>query len=124
MARSDNGRKLRKQLIAISKEVAEALPRAALRGGTIIETGAKQNLVDKGHVVTGTLLRDIKAGLGKVTRTSAEALIGTAVHYGKYVEALPDGGFLFESSEENTPKALREAGIVIEEAMREGARAA
>lgn len=118
---SDNGRRFTTQIKRMGKRISEVLPRAALRGGTIIETGAKQKIVEKGHVVTGTLLRSVNTQLGEVTPNLAEALTGTAVLYGKYVEALDDGGFLFESSEENTAKAVRAAADTIEQAMEESA---
>lgn len=118
---NDNGKKLSKQLRVMGRNISAVLPRAALRGGTVIETEAKRKIVEKGHVITGNLLRSINTQLGKVTPTEAEALIGTWVLYAKYVEALDDGGFLFEASEEKLAEALRVAAETIEDAMKAAA---
>ena len=47
-----------------------------------------------GHVVTGNLRRSIRTE-AIVEESKLEVIIGTNVEYAPYVEALPDGGYLF-----------------------------
>lgn len=122
------------------------LARAALLGGVEIERGAKELVVKKGHVRTGTLLRNITTQLGRVTITSAEALVGVSVVYGRAVENLPatgrraptsyyyrgrlvkvpgrgeGGGYLFPAAEERLPRAVQIAAQVLSEAIARGAK--
>ena len=95
---------------------------AVLRGAQPIVHRAKEILIENRHFITGTLHRSINAQLGEVSKGSATALIGTHVVYGKYVEALPDGGFLFRAAEERLAEALRVAGDTLERELKAGAK--
>lgn len=103
---------------AIIREVAIA----ALRGGTVIQLRAKELLIILRHYKTGTLHRSITVQLIEVTRNGAKVAIGTLVTYGKYVEALDDGGFLFRAAEERLALAIRVAGESLDRAIKAGAK--
>ncbi len=111
-------REYRRQLQRLGRELQRELGHAALLGASVIVRGAKEKITVKGHIVTGALRRDINAQLASSTPTVAVVAVGVALHYGKYVEALPDGGFLFESVEENTAEAIRVIGHELEAAIR------
>ena len=107
--------------IAKIKIADKVLKKAALvamdQASASVARRAKEILVEKKHIRTGNLRRSItsKAKLDKDTKIIG--IIGTDVHYAPYVEALPDGGYLYEALREEGKKALRLFKIKIEEAV-------
>ncbi len=93
-----------KTLLAQTKS---AMPRALLGAGQIIEARAKEIITEKGHVDTGNLRRSINAQLGELTEERTEVLVGSFVVYAKKIEDLPDGGYLFEATQETMPLQVR-----------------
>jgi hypothetical protein len=90
------------------------LGRALQNAGQIIEARAKEIITEKGHIVTGNLRRSINTQVVQTGSTLA-AEVGTFVFYAPFVEALPDGGYLFPASEEKFGEVttiLAEQGIV------------
>lgn len=83
------------------------LARIAMQGGFIVEARAKEIIIEKGHVVTGTLLRSINTQLTKVEAFSAHVEVGTFVIYGPFIENLDDGGYLLPASIETFPEVTR-----------------
>ena len=106
----------------IKNNIARAAAIAALRGGTVIQLRAKEILIINRHYITGTLHRSVTVQLIEVNRFGAAVAIGTQVIYGKYVERLDDGGFLFRAAEEKLAEALRVAGASLDEAIKAGAK--
>lgn len=119
---ADSLKRFRGRLENIKDHVAKAAAAAVLRGGTVIQLRAKEILIENRHYVTGTLHRSVTVQLGTVSRFHASALIGTHVHYGKYIEALDDGGFLFRAAEERLAQALQVAGQSLDEAIKASAK--
>lgn len=64
---------------------------------------AKFFLTENHHVKTGNLRRSVKGEARQVSLTVIEGQVGTNVHYAPYVEALPDGGYLYRSVQEKIP---------------------
>lgn len=96
------------------EQISSELPRVMVNAGQIIEARAKEILTEKGHVVTGNLRRSINTQIVEAQEMSVRVEVGTFVDYAIYVEALPDGGFLFPASEETFPvvtQFLFERGI-------------
>lgn len=60
-----------------------------------------------GHIDTGNLRRNIKSDVAWTGDYEITAVIGTDVPYAIYVEALPDGGFLYRAVMEKSPDALK-----------------
>jgi hypothetical protein len=94
-----------------------ALGRIMVNAGQLIEARAKEIITEKGHIVTGTLRRSINTQLQKAGVLSQRLTVevGTAIHYAPYVEALPDGGYLFPASEQKFNEVttiLSEQGVV------------
>lgn len=94
---------LRKKNQEFYAAVQGRLPMVMVNAGQIVEARAKEILTENGHVVTGNLRRSISTLLTSATPTRVEVQVGTFVDYAIYVEALPDGGFLFPASEQTFP---------------------
>jgi hypothetical protein len=77
-----------------NKNIKAELQKEIFQAGTIIQVEAQRILTEKGHVVTGNLRRSINTQV-VVEDTLLEVDIGTNVEYAPYIEALPDGGYLF-----------------------------
>lgn len=99
--------KIKERNLRLLKQLQSNMPRVMLNAGQIIEARAKEIITEKGHVVTGNLRRSINTQLGEVSATRIEVLIGTWVEYAPFVEALPDGGFLFPAAIESLPAVNR-----------------
>lgn len=107
----------------VGRELQVELARAGLKGGFVMVRAAKRKITEKGHVDTGALRRDINAQIKKSMPTSVDVAVGCSLHYAKYVEALPDGGFLFEAVEESAAEAVRVTGAELEKAISRAAAA-
>ncbi len=118
----DTPQRFRGRVENIKNELIKAVAIAALRGGTVIQLRAKEILIQNRHYITGTLHRSITVQLIEANKNGAVVAIGTAVIYGKYVERLDDGGFLFRAAEEKLAEALRVAGASLDEAIRASAK--
>lgn len=116
----------------LQEEVRDEIGRSMGRACTIIETQAKTNITEVewttksgiyrgmgikktyypagstliGHVQTGNLRRSIKSKWGFTSQFEIVGVIGTDVPYAPYVEALPDGGFLFPALIKAGPQAV------------------
>ena len=77
-----------------NKNIKAELQKEIFQAGTLIQVEAQRILTEKGHVVTGNLRRSINTQV-IVQDTLLEVDIGTNVEYAPYIEALPDGGYLF-----------------------------
>lgn len=85
-----------------------AVPQAA----EIINTGAKDKLTEKNHVVTGNLRRsghvsrDVSEvhGVAGSSEVTVRAVISFPPIYALKIEQLPDGGYLYEATEENAAR--------------------
>ena len=85
--------------IALSLAIANPklhseLAKGMFRAGVAVQKRAQEIITEKGHVVTGNLRRSIHTEV-TVEEDKMEVQIGTNVEYAPYVEALPDGGYLF-----------------------------
>ena len=67
---------------------------------------AKEIITDKGHIITGSLRRSIRAIVKQMVAGAIEGRIGSHLHYAYYVEALPDGGYLFQALTEKWDCAM------------------
>lgn len=93
--------------VMVGDDEASTAAKALLDGGMIIAARAQEILTEKGHIVTGNLRRSISAQLNTTTRNRIEVEVGTWVEYAPFVEALPDGGYLFPASEEAFPTVVQ-----------------
>jgi hypothetical protein len=99
--------KIKERNLRMLKQIQSNMPRVMMNAGQIIEARAKEIITEKGHIVTGNLRRSINTQLGEVSATRIEVLVGTWVEYAPFVEALPDGGFLFPAAIESLPAVNR-----------------
>ncbi|MFC1709503.1 HK97 gp10 family phage protein [Candidatus Omnitrophota bacterium] len=76
------------------------------RGAIMIQDKAKTIITEKRHVVTGNLRRGIKHKVGWTSSFNIEGVIGSDVPYAPYIEALPDGGFLYPALMQESQNAL------------------
>jgi hypothetical protein len=90
-----------------TNDAQSAAARALLDGGWLIAARAKEIITEKGHIVTGNLRRSITAQIGATSDDRLEVEVGTWLFYAPFVEALPDGGYLFPASEEQFPNVVR-----------------
>ena len=118
----DSPAQFARRIRGIRGQIQKALPRAGLAGGLVIVQLAKEKLTQKRHVRSGALRRSVDEDLRSVTEAEVAVAIGSPLHYAKYVEALPDGGYLFEATEEGRARAIAVAGRILEDAIRQGAR--
>lgn len=119
---ADSLPRFRGRVEKIKDFLARSAAIAVLRGATVIQLRAKELLIILRHYKTGTLHRSITVSLIEVNRYGAAAAIGTQVTYGKYVERLDDGGYLFRAAEEKLAEALRVAGASLDQAIKAGAK--
>ena len=82
------------------KNLATDAGRALQRGGLLIQARAQEKIVEKGHVVTGSLLRSINTQVQPERMNMISVLVGSFMFYAPFVENLPDGGYLNEAAEE------------------------
>ena len=79
--------------------VSGDMERIAMNAGRLIERRAKENISGENghtrHIKTGNLRRNIKSKVGWASTFELVGIIGTDVDYAPYIEALPDGGFLY-----------------------------
>lgn len=106
-----------KRFREFKEQMLEAARFTTHRGGEIINAQAKDNLTEKGHVVTGTLRRSgwVK---DEETRHSIRAIISFPVGYAEDVEELPDGGYLHPAIEEKTNEVYQYMQADLAEAIR------
>jgi len=79
---------------------------------------AKDILTENRHVKTGNLRRSIKAEAHFESDTLIVGTTGTDVHYAPYVEALPDGGYLYRAFREVVPKSIDDIRKKLKEAFK------
>ena len=99
-----------KEIAEISAQLAQAQiammaalkyrePRVVLQAALIVVARAKEIITEKGHIITGSLRRSINAQV-QVNGDVVTAQVGSFMEYAEFVEDLPDGGYLFEASEQ------------------------
>lgn len=110
--------KLFAQLLKADREVRAACLKAVWTGVNDIATRAKEILTENQHVVTGDLRRSIKGKAKFVEKDVIEGEVGTGVLYAPYIEALPDGGFLYPAYNELLPVIQKEIREKITEALK------
>jgi hypothetical protein len=88
-------------------EIQSGFPRVMFQAGTIVQARAQEIITEKGHVVTGNLKRSIHTVVEIRSRTRVAAIVGTFVEYAPFVEALPDGGFMFEAAVQTSQQVVR-----------------
>jgi len=80
--------------VMADRRMSAELEKALFREGTKVQVEAVRIIKENRHVVTGTLWRSIRTSVDfEGFRT--EVNIGTNVEYAPFVEALPDGGYMF-----------------------------
>jgi len=98
------------KLKILEKDVRKDSEKAMYRAATIVERRAHENISGmhghKRHVKTGNLRRNIKSKSKWTGSYDIDGIIGTDVPYAPYVEALPDGGFLYPALREVGKEAL------------------
>lgn len=112
--------KATREIIKRNKKLIETLQAAGVakdlfNACQIVEARAKEILTEKGHVVTGNLRRSINTSIIEAGVSRARVDVGSFVSYAPFVEALPDGGYLFPASEqtfEQVNKFLVEHGVL------------
>ena len=93
--------------LAVSKKVLkEAALIAMNQAASSVARRAKEILVEKRHVITGNLRRSITSKAYMKSDMEVEGIIGSGVDYAPYVEALPDGGYLYAALMQEGAKAL------------------
>lgn len=70
-----------------------------------------------GHIQTGTLRRSVQYKTGWVSESVIDGVIGTDTPYAPYVEALPDGGFLFPAMMQTAQEAFDTIAKEMKEAI-------
>jgi hypothetical protein len=101
------------KLRLLDENVREKSLQAMKRACSLVERRAKENLQGRHsphpyrHWVTGTLGRSIKSKVGFTGPYQITGVIGTDVPYAPYVEALPDGGYLFPALITEGPQAVK-----------------
>lgn len=73
----------------------------------IVEARAKEILTEKGHIVTGNLRRSITTSIIENSTKVSRVQVGSFVEYAPFVEALPDGGFLYPAVVETFDQVSR-----------------
>lgn len=73
----------------------------------IVEARAKEILTEKGHIVTGNLRRSINTSIVENSAKVSRVQVGSFVEYAPFVEALPDGGFLYPAVVETFDQVSR-----------------
>ena len=79
----------------INNGFKDEFEKVAYMAGLLIEDEAKRILKEMGHIDTGMLWNSIETMVARKGNYKLSILIGTDVYYSIYIEALPDGGFLF-----------------------------
>jgi hypothetical protein len=92
-------RKMKERLAKIQKRYKSDVPNIFRNAGLIIANSAKQILTAKGHILTGALRRSLTAMITELKPAYIEVSVGTWLEYAPLVEALPDGGYLYEAFE-------------------------
>jgi len=92
-----------RQMKLYDAKIRASIEKSVETGMLNIADRAKGILTENRHVKTGNLRRSIKGDAKFVSRNVVEGTVGTDVHYAPYVEALPDGGYLFRSVTERLP---------------------
>ena len=108
-------REIKRRNRLLVEDLQTNIGRTLQRGGLLIEARAKEILTENGHIVTGNLRRSINT---QVIRTGADRLyveVGSFLFYAPFVEALPDGGYLFPAAEQQFPAVTR---LLLDEGLR------
>lgn len=95
--------KATREIMRRNKKLVETLAgnsgaRVLFNACQIVEARAKEIIQEKGHVVTGSLVRSINTSIVDAAPTLARVEVGSFMEYAPFVEALPDGGYLFEAA--------------------------
>jgi hypothetical protein len=107
-------REIQKRNVKLFKDISGGQTKILFNAIQIVEARAKEILTEKGHIVTGNLRRSINTSVVESTGHRSLVAVGSFVDYAPFVEALPDGGYLFPASEETfatVTKYLVEHGI-------------
>ena len=109
--------------IALSLAVANPklhseLQKGMFRAGVAVQKRAQEILTYNKHVVTGNLRRSIHTEV-TVEEDKMEVQIGTNVEYAPYVEALPDGGYLFPAYWQEKDKVIADLQAVVTKVINE-----
>jgi phage gpG-like protein len=111
------------------KKLKPELEAELFRQGTKVQVEAQRILTDiawvdakgqarTGHVITGTLRRSIRTQ-ANVTGARMEVVIGTNIEYAPYIEALPDGGFMFSAYMAKKDEVLKGLQNAVNRVIRE-----
>lgn len=91
--------KLTKKLSDLPDKIRRGIETALFKAGTIVQTESIMCLAGlRGHPrhwITGNLARSIQVKTRWESNDIVVAVVGSDVPYAIYVEALPDGGFLY-----------------------------
>lgn len=82
------------------KNLTTGAGRALQRGGLLIQGRTQEKTIEKGHVITGALLRSWNTAVQPECAGILSVLVGSFMFYAPFVENLPDGGMLNEAAEE------------------------
>jgi len=93
-----------KKLKLLEVATRQAMESAAERGGQSIAERAANLVTELGHVITGNLRDSLHAEAKWINPNIIEVNVGTNVFYAPYVEALPDGGYLYKATREKIDK--------------------
>lgn len=92
--------RLKAQMKFLESNVRVAMAQAGWRGGEAISTRAHDILVENEHVISGNLKDSLHPESKWISPTVLDIEVGTNVFYAPYVEALPDGGYLYRAAHE------------------------
>lgn len=106
------------RLAIANKSLHSKLEKGMFRAGTKIQKRAQEILTYNGHIVTGNLRRSIHTQ-ATVEEDKLEITIGTNVEYAPYVEALPDGGYLFPAFYQEKENVLEDVQKIVREVINE-----
>lgn len=111
--------KVQLKLKLLETSVREKIKDAMAQGASIVVARAKEIITEKGHIITGNLRRSIQYKVGWSGINEIDGVVGTDVDYSIYVEALPDGGYLFPALREKGKEALGYVEKAVVEAVKE-----
>lgn len=93
-------REIQKRNVKLLQRISGGMTRTLFNAVQIVEARAKEIIQEKGHVVTGSLVRSINTSIVETSPTRSVVAVGSFLVYAPFIEALPDGGYLFPAAVE------------------------
>jgi len=97
MAYVSGWQKIVANLKLMDTQLHQEIEKTANRLVIAIASRSKEILTENDHIVTGNLKRSVKGEAKFINLSVVEGQVGTDVDYAAFVEALPDGGYLYRA---------------------------